>query len=302
MPFRVLCQGVAARYAVMTTLRLTYPLPLLCRVLAVSRSGYYTWLTRQPSQRTREEARLEAEIRAAHTRSRATFGPERLQQDLLVHGITTGICRIRRLRKKMGIRCKQVRRFKATTDSKHALPIADNLLDQKFTVTTPNQVWVSDITYVATDEGWLYCAAHRDLFNGEIVGYALGPRITRDLHIKSLHMAVARKKPETGLIHHSDRGSQHCSRDYQSLLDQFHMKVSMSRKGNCYDNAPMESFWGTLKNELVYHQRYVTREQAIREITEYIEIFYNRQRIQARLGYLSPAAYEQQYYRKRCAA
>ena len=286
----------------MTLLRLAYPLPLLCRVLAVSRSGYYAWLTRQPSKRAREEARLEAEIRAAHTRSRGTFGPERLQRDLGAHGIRTGVCRIRRLRKKLGICCKQVRKFKATTDSKHTLPIAENLLGQKFTVRAPNQAWVSDITYIATDEGWLYCAAHRDLFNGEIAGYALGPRLTRDLVIRSFHMAVARKKPRPGLIHHSDRGSQYCSQDYQDLLSQFHMKASMSRKGNCYDNAPMESFWGTLKNELVYHQRYMTRNQAIGEITEYIEIFYNRQRIQARLGYLSPAAYEQQYYRERCAA
>lgn len=286
----------------MTTLRLTYPLPVLCRVLAVSRSGYYAWCTRQPSQREREDARLEAEIRAAHIRSRGTFGPERLQCDLASCGITTGICRIRRLRKKLGIRCKQVRKFKATTDSKHTFPIADNLLDQKFTVPAPNRIWTSDITYISTDEGWLYCAAHRDLFNGEIVGYALGSRLARDLVMKSFSMAVARKSPGPGLIHHSDRGKQYCSQDYQGLLNQFHMKVSMSRKGNCYDNAPMESFWGTLKNELIYHQRYATREQAIREITEYIEIFYNRQRIQARLGYLSPAAYEQEYYRKRCAA
>jgi transposase InsO family protein len=177
-----------------------------------------------------------------------------------------------------------------------------NLLGQEFNVTVPNQVWVSDITYIGTDEGWLYCAAHRDLFNGEIVGYALGSRMTQDLVIQSLSMAVARKKPRPGLIHHSDRGKQYCSQDYQTLLHQFHMKVSMSRKGNCYDNAPMESFWGTLKNELIYHERYTTREQAIQEITEYIEIFYNRQRIQARLGYLSPAVYEQQYYRKRYAA
>jgi len=286
----------------MTTLRLTYPLPVLCRVLAVSRSGYYAWCIRQPSQREREDARLEAEIRAAHIRSRGTFGPERLQCDLASYGITTGICRIRRLRKKLGIRCKQVRKFKATTDSKHTFPIADNLLDQKFTVPAPNRIWTSDITYISTDEGWLYCAAHRDLFNGEIVGYALGSRLARDLVITSLLMAVARKRPGPGLIHHSDRGKQYCSQDYQDLLNQFHMKVSMSRKGNCYDNAPMESFWGTLKNELIYHHRYTTREQAMREITEYIEIFYNRQRIQARLGYLSPAAYEQEYYRKRCAA
>lgn len=286
----------------MRRLRLHYTIPFMCRMLHVSPSGYYAWLTRQPSKRAREEARLEVEIKAAHTRTRGTFGPERLQRDLLSHGIITGICRIRRLRKKLGIRCKQVRKFKATTDSNHTFPIVDNLLDQTFTVPAPNRIWTSDITYISTDEGWLYCAAHRDLFNGEIVGYALGSRITTDLAIQSLAMAVARKKPQPGLVHHSDRGKQYCSQDYQNLLNQFHMKASMSRKGNCYDNAPMESFWGTLKNELVYHRRYATRNQAIREITEYIEVFYNRQRIQARLGYLSPAAYEQQYYKKRCAA
>jgi transposase InsO family protein len=285
----------------MKTLRLTYPLPLLCRVLEVSRSGYYAWLNRPPSHHACEEARLEVEIKAAHTRTRGTCGPERLQHDLAAHGVKVGICRIRRIRKKLALRCKQIRKFKTTTDSNHALPVAENLLEQKFEITTPNRVWVSDITYISTDEGWLYCAAHKDLFNGEIVGYALEPRITRDLVIRSLCMAVVTKKPEAGLIHHSDRGSQYCSQGYQSLLEKFNMKASMSRKGNCYDNAPMESFWGTLKNELVYHQRYATREQAIREITEYIDIFYNRQRRQARLGYLSPVVYGRQFYMKDAA-
>ena len=167
---------------------------------------------------------------------------------------------------------------------------------------TPDKIWVSDITYIPTDEGWLYCAAHKDLFNGEIVGYALGSRITKDLVVKSLIMAVGRKQPDPGLISHSDRGSQYCSLEYQRLLNRFRIKASMSRKGNCYDNAPMESFWGTMKNELVYHQHYSTREQAIREIVEYIEIFYNRQRRQKRLGYLSPVVYEQQFYAKRKVA
>jgi len=286
----------------MKTLRLTHPLSLLCRVLNVSRSGYYAWLKCVPSKRSLEEKRLEIEIRAAHKRTRGTFGPERLQHDLAAHGVKVGISRIRRIRKKLGICCKQVKKFKATTNSKHTLPVADNLLEQNFEVTSPNRVWVSDITYISTDEGWLYCAAHKDLFNGEIVGYALGSRITKDLVIDSLLMAVRTKKPDYGLIHHSDRGSQYCSDDFVSLLGKCNMKASMSRKGNCYDNAPMESFWGTLKNELVYHRRYATREQAIREITEYIEIFYNRQRSQSRLGYLSPVAYGQEYYRERCVA
>jgi putative transposase len=270
----------------MRKLRPLYAIPFMCRMLNISPSGYYAWLKRAPSKRAQEEARLEIEIKTAHERTRGTFGPERLQQD----------SRIRRIRKKLGIRCKQVWKFKATTNSKHALPVADNLLEQSFETSLPNRVWVSDITYIPTDEGWLYCAAHKDLFNGEIVGYALGPRITRDLVITSLLMAVKRKRPEPGLIHHSDRGSQYCSLEYEKLLDRFHMKASMSRKGNCYDNAPMESFWGTMKNELIYHQHYATRAQAVREITEYIEIFYNRQRRQKRLGYLSPAVYERQFY------
>ena len=286
----------------MKTLRLTYPLLLICRVLEISRSGYYTWLKRPSSKRAQEEGRLELEIKAAHKRTRGTCGPERLQQDLAAHGVKVGICRIRKIRKKLEIRCKQIKKFKATTNSKHALPVAENLLEQKFEAEAPNQIWVSDITYISTDEGWLYCAAHKDLFNGEIVGYALGSRITKDLVVRSLLMAVKMKHPEAGLIHHSDRGSQYCSLDYVKHLGRFNMRVSMSRKGNCYDNAPMESFWGTLKNELVYHQRYTTREQAIREIAEYIEIFYNRQRRQKRLGYLSPAVYERQFYAGRKAA
>jgi len=271
-------------------------------MLNLSPSGYYAWSSRKPSRHTRDEARLEIEIKAAHERTRQTCGPERLQEDLAAHGIKVGICRIRKIRKKLGILCKQIKKFKATTSSKHTLPVADNLLEQKFTAEILNKVWVSDITYISTDEGWLYCAAHRDLFNGEIVGYALGSRITKELVITSLLMAVKRKRPLPGLINHSDRGRQYCSSEYRKLLDMFNMKASMSRKGNCYDNAPMESFWGTMKNELVYHRRYATREQAAREITEYIEIFYNRQRRQKRLGYLSPVVYEQQFHEKRKAA
>jgi putative transposase len=281
--FSVLCQGVAVRYAFIKAMRLTYPIPILCHVLEVSRSGYYAWLNRKPSRHAIEEVRLELEIKAAHRRTRGTFGPERLQKYLLSYGIKAGICRIRRLRKMLGIRCKQIRRYKATTDSSHTLSVAENILEQKFEVSSPNKIWVSDITYIPTDEGWLYLAAHKDLFNGEIVGYAAGSRITKEITIQSLLMAIKRRQPEGGLIHHSDRGIQYCSDTYQRLLNQFHIQPSMSRKGNCYDNAPMESFFGILKNELIYQKRYATREEAIREITEYIEIFYNRERIQEKL-------------------
>jgi transposase InsO family protein len=275
---------------------------MMCGILKVSKSGYYKWLNRKPSKRVQEEGRLEVEIRAAHKRTRETYGPERLQHELKAQGVKVGICRIRRIRKKLGIRCKQKRKFKATTDSKHGLPVAENLLNQRFEATRPNEVWLSDITYIPTEEGWLYLAGHKDLFTGEIVGYAMGNRITKNLVSESLFKAVAAKRPGPGLIHHSDRGSQYCAHEYRRLAGQFKMRASMSRKGDCYDNAPMESFWGALKNELVHHSRYKTREQAIREITEHIEVFYNRQRRQARLGYLSPAVYERQFYARQSAA
>jgi transposase InsO family protein len=271
-------------------------------MLGVSASGYYRWLNHKPSKRALEEARLELEIMGAHRRTRETFGPERLQRELSEHGVKVGVCRIRRIRKKLGIRCKQKRKFKATTNSRHSLPVAENLIRQEFKAQAPNQIWMSDITYIPTEEGWVYLAGHKDLFTGAIVGYAMAERMTKNLVSQSLFRAVATRRPRPGLIHHSDRGSQYCSHQYRNLLDQFHMRASMSRKGDCYDNAPMESFWGMLKSELVHHQRYKTRQEAIAEITEYIEIFYNRQRIQARLGYLSPAAYEHQYYVLRMAA
>jgi putative transposase len=280
----------------MRQMRLHYPITLISRILKVSASGFYAWQDRPLSKWAQEEARLEVEIGAAHKRTRQTYGAERLQQDLAEHGIQVGICRIKRIRRKLGIRCKQRRKFKATTDSKHKLPVAENILGQQFTVAAPNKVWVSDITYVPTDEGWLYVAGHKDLFSGNIVGYAMGERLTRNLVSQSLFKAVAAKRPAQGLIHHSDQGSQYCSHEYRNLMDRFGLEVSMSGKGNCYDNAPMESFWGTLKQELVHHHRYRTRLEAIRDITEYIEIFYNRQRRQARLGFLSPVAYEQRYY------
>jgi transposase InsO family protein len=280
----------------MKELRLKYPLPLMRQIMNVSASGYYAWLDRPLSKRAREEGRLEVEIRAAHKRTRQTYGPERLQHELAEHGIQVGIWRIRRIRKKLGLRCKQKRKFKATTDSKHTLPIAGNLLGQQFKVYEPNTVWVSDITYVPTDEGWLYLAGHKDLFTGEIVGYAMGERLSRNLVSQSLFRAVVAKRPDNGLLHHSDRGSQYCSKEYMNLLKQCGLQASMSGRGNCFDNAPMESFWGTLKQELVHHHRYRSRREAMQDITEYIEIFYNRQRLQARLGFLSPAAYAQKYY------
>ena len=285
----------------MQQMRLDYPLDTICALFDVSRSGYYTWLKRKPGRRAQEEPRLVAEIKASHQRNRETYGPERLKDDLADHGVSVGVHRIKRILKEHGIRCKQKKRYKATTNSRHDLPVAANHLDQKFAVTAPKQVWVTDITYIPTGEGWLYLAAHKDLFNGEIVGYAMGERMTRNLVSQSLFRAVVAKRPAHGLLHHSDRGSQYCSEEYRGFLRQFGMKVSMSRTGNCYDNAPMESFWGTLKTELVHHRRFATRQEAMQAIREYIEIFYNRQRKQARLGYLSPAAYERQFYLNQAA-
>jgi len=280
----------------MRKMRLHYPIAPISRILKVSTSGFYAWRDRPLSKWAQEEARLEVEIRAAHKRTRQTYGAERLQHDLAEHGIQVGICRIKRIRRKLGIRCKQKRKFKATTDSKHTLPVAENILGQQFEVAAPNKVWVSDITYVPTDEGWLYVASHKDLFTSDIVGYAMGERLTKNLISQSLFKAVAAKRPAKGLIHHSDRGSQYCSHEFRNILKRFGLRASMSRKGNCFDNAPMESFWGTLKQELVHHRRYRTRQEAIEDITEYIEIFYKRQRRQVRLGFLSPVAYEQKYY------
>ena len=280
----------------MKELRRQYPALLMGRMMSVSASGYYAWCDRPLSQRAREELRLELEIKASDKRTKQTYGPERLQSDLADHGVQVGVSRIRRIRKKLGIRCKQKRKFKATTNSKHRLPVAENLLNQQFKVSRPNTVWLSDITYVPTDEGWLYLAGHKDLFTTEIVGYSMGERMTRNLISQSLLRAVRAKHPAKGLMHHSDRGTQYCSHEYRRLLDQFDMKVSMSGTGNCYDNAPMESFWSILKQELVHHRHYRTRQEAMRDITEYIEIFYNRQRRQARLGFISPATFEQRFY------
>ncbi len=286
----------------MRTLRPHYPLSLLCRVLEVSRSGYYACQHRRPSTRAQENARLEVAIQAAHVRTRQTYGPERLQAELRADGFPVGIGRIKRLRKKLRLCCIPVRRFTTTTVSNHALPVAENVVAQTFVATRPNETWVTDITYVPTAEGWLYLAGIKDLFTCEVVGYAMGARMTTDLVRDALRKAVGAKRPRPGVIHHSDRGSQYCAQDYQNQLRQCGMTASMSRKGNCYDNAPMESFWGTLKTELVHHRRYETREQARREISEYIEIFYNRQRRHSRLENRSPAVFTKQWACQHLAA
>ena len=283
--------------------RYRYKIGSMCQAFDLSRSGYYAWKRRKPSARKIEDESIVAAIKAAHDRGRGTYGPEKIQTELLeVDGLDVGINRIKRLRRKNGIRCKQKRKFKATTDSKHRMPVAPNLLCQRFSVPLPNQVWVSDITYIPTNEGWLYLAGIKDLCTKEIVGYALNERMTHDLVGRALFRAISAKKPSRGLIHHSDRGSQYCSRNYQKLLKQFGIVPSMSRKGNCYDNAPMESWFGTLKSELTHHRHYRNRHEATKEIVEYIEIFYNRQRRHAKLGNISPAEFEKKLYRLKQAA
>jgi putative transposase len=206
------------------------------------------------------------------------------------------------LRKKLELTCKNKKKYKATTDSNHNMPVAANLLEQNFKGSELNKVWVSDIPYVATDEGWLYVAAVQDLYNREVVGYAMSERMTQKLVGTALIRSVKASKPDPGIILHSDRGSQYCSNNYWYILKQFGIIQSMSRKGNCHDNAPIESFCGTLKVELVYHRRFETRSQAIWKTTEYIEIFYNRQRMHSSLGNISPAVFLQNYYRMKKAA
>lgn len=282
--------------------RLEYPVEVMARVLDVSRSGFYAWLGRPPSARALEDERLKVAITATHAKTRETYGTKRLQRELKAEGVEVGRDRIARLRRELGICCKQKRRFKATTPSNHDLPVAENLLGQCFEATAPNEVWHTDITALPTGEGWLYLAGVKDQFTCEIVGYAMGSRMTQELVGQALWRALRYQHPVAGLIHHSDRGSQYCALDYQGLLTQHGLLASMSGTGNCYDNAPMESFWGSLKNELVHHRCYETRAEAEASIREYIEIFYNRQRRHSRLGYVAPAVFAQNFRKQQQAA
>jgi putative transposase len=266
----------------------THRLGVYCRMLMVSRSGYYDWVERS-NQPDPDTVALEIAAREAHLRSRESYGPKRLRAELAEMGFLRSLAAIKRLRKRLGLRCRHKQRFVRTTDGDHALPIAPNLLDQRFDETTaPNQVWVADITYVHTAEGWLYVAAIKDLFNKKIVGWAMMDHMRTSLVSQALWMAFKQERPPMGLIHHSDRGSQYASADYRQLLDQFGMKASMSRRGNCYDNAPMESFWASLKKEQVHHYQYATRAEAKADIFDYIECFYNNVRRHSALGNKSP--------------
>lgn len=270
----------------------------MCRVFEVSRSGFYEWASRPESTRQKADRRLTADIQQAFEDSRENYGTRRIQQTLRDQGKQVSRARIGRLMRQQGqqgLRCKTRRRFRATTNSNHSLPVAPNRLDRQFQVAAPDRVYVGDITYVATGEGWLYLAVFLDLFSRQVVGWAMSAWMTADLVMDALQMARWRRRPGEGLLVHTDRGSQYASGRFQALLKDQGYVCSMSRKGNCWDNAPAESFFHTLKTELIHHRRFETREQAKQDIFEYIEVFYNRQRKHSTLGYRTPVEFEQRH-------
>jgi len=270
-----------------------YPVTLMCQVLEIARSGYYAWRKQPLSARKMAELLLLMHIQDIFEQSRQTYGSYRIQATLADQGLRCGRKRVARLMREYNLEPKTSRPFKVvTTDTNHTLPVAPNRLNQEFTADRPDQIWLTDITYIPTDEAWLYLAVVLDLYSRRIVGWAMSDSLHRQLVIDALQMALTARQPPPGLLHHSDRGSQYASQEYQALLTQARMMGSMSRKGNCFDNAPLESFFGTLKTELVYHQHYATRAQARLDIFEYIEVFYNRFRRHASLGYKSPVKYE----------
>jgi len=280
----------------MCTQRKVFPLPAMCDALAVSVSGYRAWKRGGSPRRKRlTDAQLLAVIQAIHKELKGAYGSPRMVRELRGRGIPAGKPRVERLMRENGIRARHKRRYKATTDSTHTLPIAENLLDRNFAPAAPNQAWSSDITYIWTDEGWLYLAVVLDLFNREVVGWSIKSRMTADIVTDALTMAWFRRRPTPGLIHHSDRGSQYASHVHRNKLTEYGMRCSMSRKANCWDNAPTESFFNSLKNERVHGTRYATREEAIADLFEYIEVFYNRSRRHSTLGYHSPVQFLQDW-------
>jgi transposase InsO family protein len=282
------------KYKFIEAHREEFAVKLMCRVLKVSRSGYYDWRKRKPSARDRANAKLLEAIRRIFKRSRKTYGSPRIHAELKAQGKTCGKNRVARLMRKHGIRARRPRRRVRTTNSKHSWPVAPNLLDRQFAAAAPNRKWVADLSYIDTDEGWLYLATVMDLFSRRIVGWAMADHMETSLVEQAMRMALIRRRPSAGLLHHSDRGSQYASKNYRALLAAWGITVSMSRTGDCYDNAVMESFFGTLKTECAA-ERYATRADARTDIFEYIEVWYNRQRRHSTLGYLSPHAFEMAY-------
>lgn len=270
-----------------------YPVGLSCQVLGLSRSGYYAWRGRPVSGQRRRRDALAVRVRATHQEHRGRYGSPRIHRALRARGEAVSENTVAKIMREEGIGGKTKRKFvPRTTDSVHDHPVAPNVLNRQFEATAPNRVWLSDVTYIRTDEGWLYLAGVLDLFSRKIVGWSMGENLRAELAGDALKMAVRRRRAGSGLLHHSDRGIQYACDEYQGLLARHRMETSMSGKGNCYDNAVMESFWATLKTELVHDESYATREQARRSIAEYIEVFHNRKRLHSSLGYVSPEAFE----------
>ena len=270
-----------------------FPLDASCRVLAVSRSGYYAWSKRPPGARAKRRAELAEKIARVHEQNRKVYGSPRVCQALRAQGERVCQNTVADIMKERKIRAKSRKKFvPKTTDSRHRQPIAGNVLDRQFNAALPDQKWAVDITYVPTDQGWLYLAGVIDLCSRRIVGWSMAAHMQVELVSDALRMAIARRRPGDGLLHHSDRGVQYASEDYVHLLQSHGMQISMSGKGDCWDNAAMESFWATLKTELVNHEHYATHEQARASIFEYIEVFYNRNRLHSSLGYQSPETFE----------
>jgi putative transposase len=268
---------------------------VMCRVLQVSRSGYYAWRGRPTSATAQRQSKLTERIRQAHRDSREVYGSPRVHRELLAADVRCSKNTVAKLMRKAGIRSKMRKRFVVrTTDSRHAHPIAPNRLNREFAQPQPDQAWAADITYIPTGEGWLYLAAMIDLCSRKIVGWATSDSLAADVSCRALEMAWVHRAPGKAVLHHSDRGVQYACDDYQKLLGEHGLEPSMSRKGNCYDNAFIESFWSSLKYEVVYHRRFATRAEARSAIFDYIEAFYNRARLHSSLGYLSPLTFESQ--------
>jgi putative transposase len=266
----------------------------MCRVLEVSRSGYYQWLKRKPSRRDIDNERLDAQIREIYDGSKGRYGSPKITRELQDRGLRVSKSRVARRMRAVGLRSKVRRRYRVTTDSKHHFPVAPNLLERNFTTNAPDRAWVSDITYLATRTGWLYLTVIIDLFSRLVVGWALSSSLSHEMVVTALKRAVRTRRPGKGVVFHSDRGVQYACNDFRKELDNHGFVQSMSRKGDCWDNAVAESFFGIMKTELVYHERYEGHQDTLHSIFEYIEVFYNRQRRHSTLDYLCPAEYEKQ--------
>lgn len=280
------------RYRFIDAEKANYPVVVLCRVLKVSRSGYYSWAARGPSSREQANVALLAKVRAIHKQSRGVYGSPRIFEALRAQGMKVSENRVARLMRVHDIRSCHRRVYRVTTNSKHSYPIAPNLVDRHFEASGPNQLWASDITYIPTCEGWLYLAVVLDLFSRRVIGWSMSKRLQSNLTEAALELALSQRQATGNLLHHSDRGVQYAAKSYQEKLSAFDITCSMSRKGDCWDNAVVESFFKSLKVECVNRYKFRTREEARRVIFDYIEVFYNRQRLHSYLGYRTPAEYE----------